>query len=125
MRAEVIGVGTELLLGQIANTNAKAISTALATIGVDVLWHTAVGDNLGRIEAAISTATDRSDAVIITGGLGPTSDDITAAGVGAATGRSLIRDERLAALIRGFFESRGRDMPETNLKQADLPEGAT
>ena len=125
MRAEVIGVGTELLLGQIANTNAKHISTALATIGVDVLWHTAVGDNLGRIEEAVRTAPRRSEAVIITGGLGPTSDDITAEGVAAATGRTLIRDDRLAARIRGFFESRGRAMAESNLKQADLPEGAT
>lgn len=114
-----------MLLGQIANTNAKEISTALATVGVDVLWHTAVGDNLGRIEEAVRTAMHRSDAVIITGGLGPTSDDITALGVAAATDRTLVRDERLAALIRGFFESRGRGMPESNLKQADLPEDAT
>jgi nicotinamide-nucleotide amidase len=114
-----------LLLGQIVNTNAKEISTALATIGVDVLWHTAVGDNLGRIEEAISTAANRADAVIITGGLGPTSDDITALGVATATGRKLVRDERLAGLIRSFFESRARTMPDMNLKQADLPEGAT
>jgi len=114
-----------LLLGQIANTNAQEISTALATIGVDVLWHTAVGDNLDRIEGTIRTAAQRSDAVIITGGLGPTSDDITALGVAAATGRALVRDERLANLIRSFFESRARAMPESNLKQADLPEGAT
>ena len=125
LRAEVIGIGTELLLGQIANTNAKEISTALATIGVDVLWHTAVGDNLERIEDAVRTAARRSDAVIITGGLGPTSDDITALGVAAATNRTLVRDERLADLIRSFFESRARPMPESNLKQADLPEGAT
>jgi nicotinamide-nucleotide amidase len=114
-----------LLLGQIVNTNAKEISTALATIGVDVLWHTAVGDNLGRIEEAVSTAASRADAVIITGGLGPTSDDITALGVATATGRKLVRDERLAGLIRSFFESRARAMPEMNLKQADLPEAAT
>ena len=117
-------MGTELLLGQIANTNAQHISTELATIGVDVLWHTAVGDNLGRIADAITTASNRSDAVIVTGGLGPTSDDITAEGIAAATGRSLVRDERLASVIRGFFAARGRDMPEANLKQADLPEGA-
>jgi nicotinamide-nucleotide amidase len=113
-----------LLLGQIANTNARSISTALATIGVDVLWHGAVGDNLERIEGAVRTAIDRSDAVIITGGLGPTSDDITAEAVAAAVNRKLQRDDRLAGLIRGFFEARGRDMPATNLKQADLPEGA-
>jgi nicotinamide-nucleotide amidase len=114
-----------LLLGQIVNTNAKEISTALATIGVDVLLHTAVGDNLGRIEEAVSAAANRADAVIITGGLGPTSDDITALGVATATGRKLVRDERLAGFIRSFFESRARTMPDMNLKQADLPEGAT
>jgi nicotinamide-nucleotide amidase len=114
-----------LLLGQIANTNAKEISTALATIGVDVLWHTAVGDNLERIEEAVRKAAQRADVVVITGGLGPTSDDITALGVAAATNRALVRDERLAGLIRSFFESRARTMPESNLKQADLPEGAT
>ncbi|MGH2750935.1 MAG: competence/damage-inducible protein A [Actinomycetota bacterium] len=124
MRAEVVGVGTELLLGQITNTNAGHISAALATIGVDVYFHTNVGDNLARIEATLLTAAERADAVVITGGLGPTSDDITAAAVASATGRRLVRDERLAAFIRGFFEGRGRAMPESNLKQADLPEGA-
>jgi nicotinamide-nucleotide amidase len=114
-----------LLLGQIANTNARAISTALATIGVDVYWHGAVGDNLERIEGAVRTAIGRSDAVVITGGLGPTSDDITAEAVAAAVDVKLVRDERLAGLIRGFFEARGRDMPAANLKQADLPAGAT
>lgn len=125
MRAEVIGVGTELLLGQIANTNAQKISTALATIGVDVYFHTAVGDNLERIKTTIAAALRRSDAVVITGGLGPTSDDITAEAVAAAVGRPLLRNERLAALVRSFFEGRGRPMPESNLKQADLPSGAT
>ena len=125
MKAEVIGIGTELLLGQIANTNAQKISTALATIGVDVYFHTAVGDNLERIKTTIAAALRRSDAVVITGGLGPTSDDITAEAVAAAVGRPLVRDERLAALIRGFFEGRGRPMPDSNLKQADLPSDAT
>lgn len=125
LRAEVVGVGTELLLGQIANTNAQRISTALATVGVDVYFHTAVGDNLERIKSTISAALRRSDAVVVTGGLGPTADDITAEAVAATLGRPLVRDERLASLIRSFFESRGRQMPESNLKQADLPEGAT
>ncbi len=125
LRAEIIGVGTELLLGQIVNTNARDISTALATIGVDVHFHTVVGDNLERIRDTIVTAAERADAVIITGGLGPTSDDITALAVASATGRRLVRDERLADLIRSFFERRGKGMPESNLKQADLPEGAT
>lgn len=124
MRAEVVGVGTELLLGQIANTNAQKISDALASIGVDVYFHTAVGDNLERISEVVSRALQRSDAVVMTGGLGPTPDDITSAAIAHALGRELMRDERLAELVRSFFESRGRSFPEDNLKQADLPAGA-
>ncbi|MGH2735549.1 MAG: competence/damage-inducible protein A [Actinomycetota bacterium] len=125
MKAEVVGVGTELLLGQIANTNAQRISVSLAQIGIDVHWHSAVGDNLERITDVLLRGIERSDAIVITGGLGPTPDDITAQAVALATGRRLVRDERLANLIRSFFEGRGRDMPEENLKQADLPDGAT
>ncbi len=125
LRAEILGVGTELLLGQIANTNAQRISSALASIGVDVLWHTVVGDNLERIEAAVTTAHSRAEAVVMTGGLGPTPDDITAEAVANALRRPLDRDERLAATIRSIFEDLGRVMPEENLKQADLPRGAT
>lgn len=119
-----MGVGTELLLGQIANTNAQKISQMLATIGVDVHHHVAVGDNLGRVVEAIGTALERSDAVIVTGGLGPTPDDLTREAVAAALGRPLVRDETLAVVIQGIFDSLGRVMPEDNLKQADLPEGA-
>lgn len=126
MRAEIVAVGTELLLGQIANTNAQRISEALARAGVDVYFHTTVGDNLQRMSEVISTALERSDAVLVTGGLGPTSDDITREGVADATGRELVRDERLVEVIRGVFERLGRrSMPEANLRQADLPEGAT
>ena len=126
MRAEIVAVGTELLLGQIANTNAQRISEALARCGVDVYFHTTVGDNLARMTGVIATAIERSDVVLITGGLGPTPDDITREGVAAATGRSLVRDERLVGVIRGVFEKLGRrSMPEANLRQADLPEGAT
>ncbi|MBA3349209.1 MAG: CinA family nicotinamide mononucleotide deamidase-related protein, partial [Actinobacteria bacterium] len=124
MNAETIGVGTELLLGQIADTNAQYISAALAEIGVDVHRHTAVGDNLGRMTLAISEAVTRCDALIITGGLGPTPDDITREGVAAALGLELWRDPELAALIRSIFKDRDRPMPETNLRQADLPAGA-
>jgi competence/damage-inducible protein CinA C-terminal domain len=112
------------LLGQIANTNAQKISQMLATIGVDVHHHVAVGDNLGRVVEAIGTALERSDAVIVTGGLGPTPDDLTREAVAAALGRPLVRDETLAVVIQGIFDSLGRVMPEDNLKQADLPEGA-
>ncbi|MDQ3981593.1 MAG: competence/damage-inducible protein A, partial [Actinomycetota bacterium] len=126
MNAEVVAVGTELLLGQIANTNAQHISEALADAGVNVFFHTTVGDNLDRMTGVISTALARSDAVVITGGLGPTPDDVTREGVAAATGRALVRDDRLAEVIRGVFERLGRrSMPESNLRQAYLPEGAT
>jgi nicotinamide-nucleotide amidase len=126
VRAEIVAVGSELLLGQIANTNAQRISEALARAGVDVYFHTTVGDNLARMTGVIETALGRSDAVMITGGLGPTPDDITREGVAAATGRGLVRDERLAGVIRGIFERLGRGaMPASNLRQADLPEGAT
>jgi nicotinamide-nucleotide amidase len=123
--AEIVGVGTELLLGQIANTNAQHISESLAAIGVDVHRHTAVGDNLERMVEAFAEASRRADAVIITGGLGPTPDDITREGLAELTGRPLQRDEELAAKISGIFDRLGRDMPEENLRQADRPEGAT
>ncbi|MBA3630547.1 MAG: competence/damage-inducible protein A [Actinobacteria bacterium] len=124
MNAEIIGVGTELLLGQIADTNAQHISTALAEIGVDVHRHTAVGDNPKRMTLVIKEALARCDAVIITGGLGPTPDDITREGVAAALGLELRRDPELVALIRAIFKIRNRAMPESNLRQADLPAGA-
>ena len=122
--AEIVGIGTELLLGQIANTNAQRISQALATIGVDVHFHTVVGDNPERMTATIAAALDRSDAVIITGGLGPTPDDITREAVSEVLGRPLARVEELADAIRAVFKRLDRPMPEENLKQADLPDGA-
>jgi nicotinamide-nucleotide amidase len=124
MNAEIVGVGTELLLGQIANTNAQTISQALAGIGVDVFFHCAVGDNLQRMTDVIRRARSRSDVVIITGGLGPTPDDITREAVAAATDRQLHRDPALEKEIRAVFERLERAMPEENLKQADLPEDA-
>lgn len=125
MKAEIVGVGTELLLGQIANTNAQKISVALAGVGVDVHYQTVVGDNLDRMVDTLRRAIARSDVVIVTGGLGPTPDDITREGIAAACGVSLRRDGALAEGIRSFFERVGRTMPEDNLRQADLPEGAT
>lgn len=125
MNAEIVGVGTELLLGQIANTNAQYISDALAGIGVDVYLHTVVGDNHERMVAAIGQAVGRADAVVITGGLGPTPDDITREAVAAVTGRPLERDDDLARKIERIFSRMGRDMPASNLRQADLPKGAT
>lgn len=119
-----MGIGTELLLGQIANTNAQTISRALANIGVDVHFHTVVGDNLERMIRTIRRALDRADAVIITGGLGPTPDDITREAVAEVFDRPLERDPELEATIRSVFERLNRPMPEDNLRQADLPRGA-
>jgi len=124
MRAEIVGVGTELLLGQIANTNAQKISSELAAIGVDVLWHSVVGDNLERIVSVLRQARGRADAIVVTGGLGPTPDDITSEAVSRLLDRRLRRDERLAQVIRQKFAKMKRAMPEANLKQADLPDGA-
>lgn len=124
MNAEIIGVGTELLLGQIANTNAQRISQALATIGVDVFRHVVIGDNLERVAETIRTAADRADVVILTGGLGPTPDDLTREGVAAAFGLELKRVPELEKQVTEIFSRIRRDMPAENLKQADLPEGA-
>lgn len=124
MRAEVVAVGTELLLGQIADTNAQVISQALAEAGIDVFRHVAVGDNIERIAAALGEALGRADAVIVTGGLGPTPDDITREAVAAVTGLPLQRDARLEKVIESVFERLGRVMPESNRRQADLPRGA-
>src|ERR671925_2053831 len=125
MRAEVVAVGTELLLGDIANTNAQAIGQELARIGVDCLVHTAVGDNQARIAEAIREALDRADAVIVTGGLGPTQDDITREALAGVAGVRLVRRPELEAWLRERFARMGvARMAEMNLRQADVPEGA-
>jgi nicotinamide-nucleotide amidase len=124
VRAEVVGIGTELLLGQIANTNAQWISERLAEIGVDVLFHDVVGDNHERIVEVLRLAVARSDAVIVTGGLGPTQDDITREAVAEVAGVALIRRPEIEGWLRRRFERMGRDMPASNLRQADVPEGA-
>ncbi|HVM11258.1 MAG TPA: competence/damage-inducible protein A [Actinomycetota bacterium] len=124
MRAEVIGIGTEILLGEIANTNARWISERLAEVGVDVLHHQTVGDNLERIADAFRLALSRADVVIATGGLGPTGDDITREGLAAALGVELRRERAIEDHLRAWFAGKRRTMPESNLRQADLPEGA-
>jgi nicotinamide-nucleotide amidase len=124
VRAEIVSVGTELLLGQIANTNAQWMSERLAAIGADVLHHQAVGDNLDRIVAAMRLALERADVVIVTGGLGPTQDDITRDALGVLLGAQMVRHAELEDLLREKFRSFGRrEMPESNLRQADVPEG--
>ena len=112
------------MLGQIANTNAQKISQMLATVGVNVFFHTVVGDNLDRIDDVLRTAMGRSDVVIMTGGLGPTPDDLTREAAARALGLPLERNHDLEQRIREVFAALGRDMPEDNLRQADIPAGA-
>ena len=125
MRVEILAVGTELLLGQIANTNARWMSESLAAIGADVLHHQVVGDNLERIVEAMRLSAGRADVVIVTGGLGPTQDDITRDALAVVMGAPMVRHPELEDLLREKFRSFGRrEMPESNLRQADVPDGA-
>jgi nicotinamide-nucleotide amidase len=125
VRAEIVGVGTELLLGQITNTNAQWMSDRLAEIGVDVLHHQVVGDNLQRIGESLALAASRVDVVLVTGGLGPTQDDITRDAIAMLLGVSMSRRPEIEALLREKFAGHGLGpMPENNLRQADVPDGA-
>ena len=125
MRCEIIGVGTELLLGQIVNTNAAWIGQRLADVGWDCLRHTVVGDNTERIAEVIREALGRADAVILTGGLGPTQDDVTREALAEVAGVALVRRPELEAWLRERFGGMGvQRMAEMNLRQADVPEGA-
>ena len=123
MRAEIVGVGTEILVGEICNDNAAWMSRALAEIGVDVPHHQAVGDNRTRIAGSIRLAASRADVVLVTGGLGPTQDDITREGLADALGIALVRRPAIEAFLRDLYARWGRAMPEANLQQADVPEG--
>lgn len=124
MRCEVVAVGTELLLGQIVDTNSSWIGDRLAQAGVDSHFQTKVGDNLDRIVAALRQALERSEAVIVCGGLGPTQDDITRQALAEVMGVDLVRHDELVERIRAMFGARGRDMADSNLLQADVPVGA-
>ena len=125
MRVEVVAVGTELLLGQIADTNSQWLGEHLAANGIACHFHQHVGDNHDRIVLAFRTALARSDAVIVCGGLGPTQDDITREAIAEIMNVPLERNEELVEAIRAMFNSRGRQMPQNNLLQADVPRGAT
>jgi nicotinamide-nucleotide amidase len=124
LRAEIISVGTELLLGQITDTNATYLAGLLASFGVDVLFKQTVGDNLERIRRAVELALDRADLVVMTGGLGPTEDDLTVEAVALATGRPLVFDQTVADRLKAFFEERRRVAPESVFRQARVPSGA-
>ncbi|MFN8053508.1 MAG: competence/damage-inducible protein A [Acidimicrobiales bacterium] len=125
MRADVVAIGTELLLGQIIDTNSSWIGEQLALAGIDTHFQTKVGDNVARIVEAIEMALARSEAVICCGGLGPTQDDLTRQAIAQVMGAELTFDADKADLIRHMFGSRGRDMPDNNLLQAFRPEGAS
>src|SRR3954468_13091838 len=125
VRCEVVAVGTELLLGQIVDTNSSWMGERLALAGIDSHFQTKVGDNLDRIVQALRIGLSRSDAVIMCGGLGPTQDDITREAIARVMNVSLVRDEAIGERIRKMFEGRGRQMPENTLRQADVPEGAS
>ena len=125
MKAETISIGTELLLGQIIDTNAVWIAERLSEVGVDLYFRTTVGDNVGRIVDAIKHALTRADVIITTGGLGPTVDDMTREAVAKATNRDLVLDETLLGQIRHRFDKWGRTMSDNNVRQAYVPRDAT
>jgi len=118
MNAEILAVGSELLLGQITNTNAKFISNQLSELGINVYYHTVVGDNAKRLDEAITIAESRADLIIFSGGLGPTKDDLTKETIARHLGISLEFDEVALTYIEQFFAKRGRPMTENNRKQA-------
>ncbi len=124
MKAEIIAVGTELLLGQIANTNAQYLSQKLSEIGIDVYFHSVVGDNAGRIREVLQLARRRSDVVLLTGGLGPTEDDLTKDMVAELLGRKLVEHGPSMEKIVAFFSQRGLTMTENNRRQALVVEGS-
>lgn len=122
--AEIIAVGTELLLGNIANTNAQVLSQSLSALGINVFWHTVVGDNPARLRQAVDTARHRADILITTGGLGPTYDDLTKETVCAACGKALVFHPEILSDIADFYEKNlHAPMPDNNRQQAMLPEG--
>ncbi|CAB4853340.1 MAG: competence/damage-inducible protein A [Actinobacteria bacterium] len=125
MRCDVVAVGTELLLGQITDTNSQWIGEQLALAGIDSLLQVKVGDNLARIITLLERVLADSDAVIMCGGLGPTHDDITRDAIAAVMGVGLHHDESVAQVIVELFASRGRTMAANNLRQAQVPDGAT
>jgi nicotinamide-nucleotide amidase len=124
MHAEIVMIGTELLLGELLDTNANRLAKALREIGLDLYYKTTVGDNEERITEVLNLALDRSDIIITSGGIGPTVDDMTRQAVANATGRKLVYSTDLEAQIAARFQSFGREMAENNKRQAYIPEGA-
>jgi len=125
VRCDVVAVGTELLLGQIVDTNSSWIGEQLAAHGIDSLMQVKVGDNLDRIVVTLERVLAEADAVIVCGGLGPTHDDLTRDAIARVMGVPLVQDDDIADVILEMFASRGRRMPANNLRQAQVPVGAT
>ena len=125
MNAELIAVGTEILLGDIVNTDAQVISQGLSELGINVFYQTVVGDNPARLRHVVETARDRADIIITTGGLGPTLDDLTKETLATVFGKKMALHQPSLDRIKGFFQTIGREMTPNNEKQAWLPEGCT
>ena len=120
MKAEIIAVGTELLLGEILDTNSQYLSQQMTGLGIDLYYISHIGDNLGRLTAAVQQALGRSDLLIMTGGLGPTEDDLTREAIAAALGETMEVQSDLEEHLRTWYFRRNRPMPERNIKQATL-----
>src|SRR5918912_2366215 len=125
MKAEIIAVGTELLLGEILDTNSQYLAQQLTPLGIDLFYVTHVGDNLGRATETVRRGLERSDLLVMTGGLGPTDDDLTREAVAAALGEPMTVVPELEQHLRNWFARRNRPMPERNVKQATLIPSAT
>ena len=124
MTVELISVGTEILLGNIVNTNAAWLAGQCAALGLSCYYQSVVGDNQERLRETLKTALERSDAVILSGGLGPTTDDLTKETAAEAMGMPLVEDPRSLERIEEYFRARGLEMTENNKKQALVPAGA-
>lgn len=124
MIAEILSIGTELLMGQVTNTDASYLARQMSHLGISMYHQTTVGDNPARVQEALALALSRSDVVITTGGLGPTEDDLTKEMVAQYFGLKMVRDEAALAHLTEIMTAHGRTMTENNLKQADFPEGA-
>jgi nicotinamide-nucleotide amidase len=124
MKAEIITIGTEIMLGSILNTNVAYLSRRLMELGIETVYHTSVDDDYERLESALSLAMERVDLVLTTGGLGPTDDDLTKEALANVTGRALVADINMEEHIKHFFAYSKRDMTLNNLKQAMKPEGS-
>ncbi|MBE9565198.1 MAG: competence/damage-inducible protein A, partial [Proteobacteria bacterium] len=124
MQTELVSIGTELLLGDIVDTNAAYLADKLSELGINVYYKTTVGDNAQRLAAALRISLGRADVVLATGGLGPTEDDVTAAAVADVAGVELVEDEAAANQIRSIVRQRGWKLLDSLLKQARVPRGA-